>query len=519
MRPRNTQTAYTNTASVYALIWLISLMVNLASGWAAPRIDAVPLVSGLARITEIAHAGDGTGRVFVVFKAGQIHILANGQLQPQPILDISAKVSQGSEQGLLGLAFHPQFGSNGWLYLNYTDSGGATVVARYQWDKGAATIDSGSEVKLLTIEQPFINHNAGKIAFGPDGYLYIATGDGGDGGDPLNSGQQLNTLLGKILRIDVDGPFPYGIPPDNPFIKNPQARPEIWSYGLRNPWKFSFDRQSGDLFIADVGQNKWEEVNWAPAASNAGRNYGWRRMEGKDCFNPSSDCNDGGLTLPITVYDHDQGCSVTGGYLHRGGNDPALNNLYWYGDFCSGTIWSTHRVADEWQTTAQFQTPHRISTFGETEAGELLFAHFSSSAGAIYGIYDDQVGSQPGLIVKRVRLANPLTLMLNITNNKAIAADAIEAEWILLAATLNGQDTGLYFLTPSAVVAAVDVNDLDDVAFPLKTSNQPTHLLAALAMADLNLTPGDTLAYAYAFKTAGEPSIVIDNIVRIMVMP
>jgi glucose/arabinose dehydrogenase len=230
------------------------------------------------------------------------------------------------------VAFHPNYVGNGFFYVSYTDAAGDSVIARYSVSADPNRADLASGVILLTITQPFSNHNGGQLQFGPDGYLYISIGDGGSGGDPQNNGQNLGNLLGKILRIDVASGFPFAVPADNPFVGVGGAREEIWSYGLRNPWRFSFDRLTGDLFIGDVGQSSWEEVDFQPAGSAGGENYGWRLMEGSSCFNPSTDCNNGTLTLPIREYDHTVGCSVTGGYRYRGSANFDLEGFYFYGD-------------------------------------------------------------------------------------------------------------------------------------------------------------------------------------------
>ncbi|HEV8717484.1 MAG TPA: PQQ-dependent sugar dehydrogenase, partial [Candidatus Binatia bacterium] len=290
------------------------------------------------------------------------------------------------ERGLLGLAFHPRYRSNGLFYVNYTNTQGNTVIACYQVSKNPNVADPQSARVLLTIRQPFSNHNGGQLQFGPDGYLYIGTGDGGSGGDPQNNGQSLRTLLGKILRIDVNRGFRYAIPRDNPFVREPEARREIWAFGFRNPWRFSFDRLTGDMFIGDVGQAQWEEIDFQRASSKGGENYGWRLMEGKHCFNPSTNCNPGRLTLPILEYSHSLGCAVTGGYRYRGTQLPQLFGSYLYGDLCTGLIWKATKANNgQWITTVLLDSPYVITTFGEDEDGELYLAHYAQNAtGAIY---------------------------------------------------------------------------------------------------------------------------------------
>lgn len=323
------------------------------------------IIEGLNRPVDLQHAGDG--RLFIVEQAGIIHVLKDGVFQQQPMLDIRQRVgSIGSEQGLLGLAFHPRFTSNGFFYINYTDRDGDTVIARYRMDPANDQADPASELILLRIPQPYANHNGGGLAFGPDGYLYIATGDGGSGGDPLNSGQRLDTLLGKLLRLDVDNGVPYAVPDDNPF-NNGEDLPEIWAYGLRNPWRFTFDRSTGELYIGDVGQNLWEEVDYLPAGSPGGANFGWNPREGSHDYAGSEGLQ---LTDPVAEYDHDAGCSVTGGVVIR---DPVLidwQGIYLYGDFCTGTIWGLLRDGQgDWQSMQLFSTDFRIASFGEDSSG------------------------------------------------------------------------------------------------------------------------------------------------------
>ncbi|MEE9121302.1 MAG: PQQ-dependent sugar dehydrogenase [Syntrophobacteria bacterium] len=345
------------------------------------------MVTGLSSPVDITHAGDGSGRLFIILQGGRIVIFDGVQILSPPFLDITSLVSSGGERGLLGAAFHPNYVGNGFFYVSYTDTAGDSVIARYSVSLDPNRADPTSGVILLTIPQPFSNHNGGQLHFGPDGYLYIGIGDGGSGGDPQNNGQDLGTLLGKILRIDVDSGFPFTVPPDNPFVGVVGAREEIWSFGLRNPWRFSFDRLTGDMFIGDVGQNSWEEVDFQPANSTGGENYGWRLMEGNSCFNPAINCNNGTLTLPILVYDHSVGCSVTGGYLYRGSKNPNLNGLYLYGDFCSGLIWGAQEDGlGGWNTTVLLDTNFSISTFGEDESGEIYFAHLSAIDGTIYQV-------------------------------------------------------------------------------------------------------------------------------------
>ncbi len=280
------------------------------TGW-AQSLERV--VGGLAQPVAITHAGDGSGRLFVTEQRGTVRVVEDGRLLDTPFLDLRALVRDGGERGLLSLGFHPDHRDNGLLFVYYTDTAGDTVVARYQVGDDPNLVDPDSATVVLTWTQPFGNHNGGQFAFDPDGFLYVGLGDGGSGGDPLEAGQRLDTLLGKILRLDIDclqgcaDGAGYGIPSDNPFVEVVGARPEIWAYGLRNPWRFSFDRASGDLFIGDVGQNRAEEIDRQPAGSPGGENYGWRITEGEHCFDPPSGCDRGGLEEPIVSYDHNSG--------------------------------------------------------------------------------------------------------------------------------------------------------------------------------------------------------------------
>jgi glucose/arabinose dehydrogenase len=322
------------------------------------------IVSGLQRPVDLQHAGDGTGRVFIIEKVGRIRILQDGQLLDFSYLDISDRVgSSGNEQGLLGLAFHPDYVENGLFFVNYTDKDGDTVIARYRVTADPNLADPASEVVLLRVNQPFANHNGGVLAFGPDGYLYAGLGDGGSAGDPFGNAQKLDNLLGKILRLDVDSAEPYAIPPDNPFGN------EIWAYGLRNPWRMSFDGQTGDLYIGDVGQGEWEEIDFVSAGAPGGINFGWDYFEGIHPFEGTPP-QGAQFMPPVVEYSHGEGCSVTGGYVYRG-SMPAWNGIYLYGDYCSGTIWGLIRSSGGWQNRALFGAVGRITSFGQDGSGEV----------------------------------------------------------------------------------------------------------------------------------------------------
>jgi glucose/arabinose dehydrogenase len=327
----------------------------------------------------VTGAGDGRRWLYVVEQDGRIRLFRDGAIAETPFLDVSDRTEGGGEQGLLGLAFHPRYEKNRRLFVNYTDLNGDTVIAEYRRARGdPAKARRGTERVLLTVDQPFPNHNGGALAFGPDGMLYVALGDGGSGGDPQNNGQRTDTLLGKILRIDVSSrATPYEIPDDNPFAGSPTARGEIWDYGLRNPWRMSFDRGTGALWIADVGQGEWEEVNREPAGSSGGVNYGWRVKEGRDCYPAGEECEvTGGLldemTDPLAVYSHDLGCSVTGGHVYRGRAFPDLTGNYFFGDYCSGRIWAVAAEGAARQEPVELlDTDLSISSFGEDDRGEV----------------------------------------------------------------------------------------------------------------------------------------------------
>jgi glucose/arabinose dehydrogenase len=340
------------------------------------------IVSGLTRPVGLTHAGDDTGRLFVVEQPGLIRIVRGGQLLPDAFLDLRGLVNaRANEQGLLGLAFHPQYRSNGRFFIYYTDAGGNLVTARYTVDpRNPDRADPQSGTPILQIGHPaFANHNGGSLAFGPDGYLYIGVGDGGSAGDPRGNGQNVKTLLGKLLRLDVNGDA-YTAPADNPFVGQAGARPEIWAYGLRNPWRISFDRLTGDLYIADVGQNNYEEVDFQAAGSAGGANYGWSLMEGRHPYsgNPAP-----GLTPPVTEYSHDEGgCSITGGYVYRGARQPRWAGVYFFGDYCTGLIWGLAQSNGRWQRELLLESGHTLSSFGEDQAGELYV--LDHQGGAIY---------------------------------------------------------------------------------------------------------------------------------------
>lgn len=350
-----------------------------------------PVPSSGLRLVEVASGFDspiqvtapaGDPRLFVVEQTGRIRIIANGQVVATPFLDIVSKVGSGGERGLLSMAFHPSYATNGFFYVNYTDRSGDTRVERYHVGANPNVADPATAQLVIGIAQPYSNHNGGLVMFGPDGYLYIGMGDGGSGGDPQGNGQNQAALLGKILRLDVNGAQPYAIPATNPFVGQTGKRPEIWITGVRNPWRFSFDREAGLLYLADVGQNAWEEVH-VTQASQGGLNFGWNLMEGTHCYG-SSGCSQQGLTLPVLEYSHADGaCSVTGGYVYRGSAIPAVRGHYFYSDYCAGWVrsfrWDGSTATDrrEWD----LGNVGNITSYGEDSAHEL---YITSSSGRVY---------------------------------------------------------------------------------------------------------------------------------------
>jgi glucose/arabinose dehydrogenase len=355
-----------------------------------PAIGLEPFATGLANPSDIKNAGDS--RLFVVEQEGYIVILdSTGLMNNRPFLDIRDRVnSAGTEQGLIGLAFHPGYSGNGFFYVNYTGPGDSTHISRFQ--VSAADPDSAeanTELNLLTIYQPYTNHNGGELQFGPDGYLYIGLGDGGSAGDPGNRAQDLSELLGKMLRIDINGGTPYAIPPDNPFVNQFPAREEIWALGLRNPWRFSFDRTAGDLWIADVGQGSFEEVDFQPASAAGGENYGWRCYEGFDNYDTAGCLPTADFTFPVYVYPHDASpCwSVTGGYVYRGTRYPGFQGRYFFAEYCKDSVWTLSGNSGTWSVSLRGYFPgNNFSTFGENYLGELFIAGHSS--GNVYRVTD-----------------------------------------------------------------------------------------------------------------------------------
>ena len=348
--------------------------------WASIGLNKVS--SGFAAPVFLTNAGDNTNRKFVVEKKGLIKVLSSDFQSNKIFLDISDRVrSKESERGLLSVAFHPNFKNNGRFFVYYTDLKGTVTISEFNILNETKLGNKNSEDILIKIEQPYSNHNGGQLSFGPDGYLYIGTGDGGAGGDPYSHGQNKNTLLGKILRINIDGKKPYDIPSNNPFLDG-SGKPEVWAYGLRNPWRFSFDSKTGDLFIADVGQNKWEEINFQSSKNVGGHNYGWNLLEGFHTFKIADNSDTSKFKMPILEYSHDQGCSVTGGYVYRGSKIKDLFGTYVFADFCSGKIWGLKKTNTSWNYSELLDSPYFISSFGTDEDGEIYLMDFNN--GDIY---------------------------------------------------------------------------------------------------------------------------------------
>lgn len=348
-------------------------LLLLATAAAAQDVILQPIASGLDQPVALTHPAGDT-RLFITQQTGTVLVYDALGLRATPFLDIRSLVLSGGERGLLSVAFHPLYRDNGFFFVYYTNRNGDNSIARYKVSSNDPDFaDPASGTILLTIPHPnFANHNGGQLQFGPDGFLYIGTGDGGSAGDPNNHAQDLSQLLGKLLRIDVDHGLPYTIPPSNPFFGFGNARNEIWAYGLRNPWRFTFDRANGDLWIGDVGQDLYEEVDLQPATSMGGENYGWRKMEGFHCYNPPTNCTDPSFTMPVLEYPHLQGaCSISGGYRYRGTQIPSLQGAYLYGDYCTGTIWSATSTGSAWTSKTLLTTTLRISSFGEDVSGEL----------------------------------------------------------------------------------------------------------------------------------------------------
>jgi glucose/arabinose dehydrogenase len=403
---------------IYALV-LTSLFScdaqpAVAQNW--PTILLSSPVSGFSEPVHITHAGDGSGRLFIVERAGLIRIIKNGVVLSTPFLDLTSHLAcPGDSGGLHGMAFPPQYSSKGYFYVKYVDPFCTTTVSRFWITSNPDVADVNGEQIVLTVDQLGGNpgHAGGPLYFGPqDQYLYISTGDAGNGGaGDIDNAQNPGLLLGKVLRIDTEtgNPATYTIPPSNPYVNTPGYQGEIWALGLRNPWRFSFDRQTADLYIADVGATDREEIDFQSAASPGGENYGWRIMEGSQCYN-GAPCDTTGLTLPVSEYDHSQGdCSITGGMVYRGQNYPNMQGIYFYGDYCSGRIWGLRQQGNQWQSTLLLDTNFNVVSFGEDENGDLFVTDYVG--GVIYKITDTSLtcsfsddfedGVQPAWLIRK----------------------------------------------------------------------------------------------------------------------
>ncbi len=425
------------------------------AGANTPSVTFEPVITGIEMPMLATNAGDGSGRLFIVENSGRIHIATGGSVLGVPFLDITHRVrSDHSETGLLSLAFHPNYAANGLFYVYFTSVEDTNSLVRYQVsasDPNQADPESAKVILALPDRFPQY-HNGGTIAFGPDGYLYLSTGDEGTNLDEADNAQSRLSLYGKLLRLDVDNGDPYAIPPDNPFVGLDDARPEIWASGLRNPWRFSFDRLTSDIYIGDVGQETWEEVNFQPAASSGGENYGWNRMEGTHCFPLGSDCNPSPFVLPVTEYDHGDGehCAVIGGHVYRGTLSPALTGAYLFADVCSGQLWSLRRDgAGDWVRTPLTRTDMNITSFGEDEAGEIYVTTFQS--GAVWRIA--ATGDNPTPVVWQVSPAAA-------SADTGVAAITVTGDYFLPGATVYWDGQPL----PTAFINATELEVIDTTA-------------------------------------------------------
>ncbi len=485
---------------VLVSLWVATGVVPVAGqdDFADIELELV-LSSGLSAPVALTHANDD--RLFVTEKVGRVRVVRNGSLLAVPFLDISALVRSGGEQGLLSVAFHPQYPQTPWLFVNYTDTNGDTVIARYSVGANPDRADPGSGVTLLTVGQPFGNHNGGQLQFGPDGMLWIATGDGGSGDDPQCNAQRAG-LLGKMLRLDVDTnsaspPF-HGIPADNPFVGNGEQPDEVWATGLRNPWRFSFDRQSGDLWIADVGQNQREEVNRVGFGTAGGQNFGWKMMEGGRCRNQSAGCpgpippcGSPAYTAPVLEYNHSSGCAVTGGYVYRGNDAPALVGRYIYGDYCSGTIWAGEQLAGTSSYTSRLLpiAVTQLSSFGEDSSGELYVV---SESGRIDRIVQT-TGASTGrlaLVERQVTVSESAGSVLVVATRSEGTEGAVSAEVRSVAGSANpGVDYAadavtLFWADGEAGAKTAEITILDDA---IEEPDETFEVLLAAGEGGVNL--------------------------------
>jgi uncharacterized protein (TIGR03437 family) len=482
----------------------IAVLIFAGAARAQAPIQLTKVAGGFAQPTHIAGAGDASGRLFVVEQAGRIRIVRNGTVAATPFLDITDRVRCCGEQGLLSVAFPPGYPAKPHFYVYYTALTGDVTVSRFGLGANADTADPASETVILTVShRQYQNHNGGQLVFGPDGYLYVGTGDGGGGGDPLGNAQNTNALLGKILRLDVEGgAATYSIPPGNPFASQAGRRGEIWAYGLRNPWRFSFDRTTGDLYIGDVGQNLYEEVDVQPAASAGGQNYGWNRMEGLHCYQAA--CDTSGLTLPVTEYTHDGGnCSITGGFVYRGTQYPAVAGTYLYADYCSGRIWAMTRVSGVWLSAQVLASGLNISSFGQDDTGELYLA--DQGHGDIYHIEGPAPAVGIGAVVNAASFAPglaPGALASVFGVGLVRAAGIVNAPPAPLPVELDGVSVEVNG-TPAPLLAVARVNGLEQINFqiPFETALGTTSFVVKNGAASSAVFQAKTTAVAPALFT------------------
>jgi glucose/arabinose dehydrogenase len=499
------------------------------------QIILSPVVTGLSGPVAITHAGDGSNRLFITLQEGRVMIYSGTGLLATPFLDIRGLVLAGGERGLLSVAFHPLYPDVPYFFVNYTrQTDGATVIARYTISGNPNVANPASAVTLLVIAQPFANHNGGQLQFGPDGFLYIGMGDGGSGNDPDCYAQRNDSLLGKMLRIDVNqnvntAPY-YGIPSTNPFVGSGDPPDEVWAKGLRNPWRFSFDRVTGDLMIGDVGQSAREEVNWHPAGGPVGENYGWKVMEGTQCTTSSTStcpggvlpCNNAGYTLPVLEYSHAGGrCSITGGYIYRGSRSPGLYGKYLYADFCTGEIFAATLTAGAWTTQLILDAPINITTFGEDEVGELFLA----GGGVVYRIVGDEtmtvsltpatrtVGEGSGSAVVSLRVTtssgNPTAAAGSVTFATADGSATSGSDFTSTSGTFNipvGTPSGAS-LTVAPVPILDDRDNEGNQSFSIALGNFTNVLAGANTVQTITIVdnePGTEISEVYRLR---HPSI------------